>query len=198
VAGSSTGCLFGGVYDEVNDHIVAFRDDSGGLACRRWDVAALNALPALPFTLTKKPGHAAYFMRSMPVKIGRHVYVIGYQTDGTSASKTPLFLRWHLDQHTMEQLPPPPVDGTKIQDLEVRLGTSHGRLVWPFMTGPEGDLQGIHIYEPISATWWNDTQVPGYGNFIGNAVTSLSDGRVVWSGGVFGKQQTHIWFYEAR
>jgi hypothetical protein len=195
--GSSSGSLFGGIYDEVNDHIVAFGDDSGAMGCKRWDVASLTALPTLAFKINKKPGHAAYFQRGMHVKIGRYVYIIGLQTDGT-ASQSPIFLRWHLDQHTIEELPPPPVDGTKVVGIEIRMGTSHGRVVWPFMRGPEGDLMGIWIYDPASATWWNDTQVPSYGNFIGNAVTSLPDGRVVWSGGVFGKQQTHIWFYEAQ
>ena len=69
----------------------------------------------------------------------------------------------------------------------------------PYTTGPEGEFaQGIHIYDPATNTWVVDRAVPPYGNFIGNAITSLPDGRVVFSGGVFGRQQTHIWFYEVR
>ncbi len=85
-----------------------------------------------------------------------------------------------------------------MRDTEIRFGTSHGKVVWPFTMGPEGEIMNIHIYDPATNVWSVDTQVPSYGNFIGNAVTSLPDGRVAWSGAGFGRHQTHIWFYEAR
>jgi hypothetical protein len=193
----TTGSLFGGVYDEVNDHIVAFGDDGSAPACRRWDVANLVRLPDIPIKLTRKPRHAVYFARGMHAKIGREVYVIGIESDGTT--QTARFFRWHLDQHTFEDLPVPPVDPKKILDRELRVGVSHGRLVWPVMTGPDGDIHGIYLYDPPSATWFLDSQVPSYGSFIGNAVTSLPDGRVAWAGTSFGtKPMTHIWFYEAQ
>jgi hypothetical protein len=197
-AGSWTGCVFGGIYDEVNDQLLVFGDSSGVFEVDRWDVTNLVKLPSLPFTLVKDPSlPAAYFTRTMPIKIDRAVYILGYRTDGTQPSQKPLFLRWQLDAQTMEELPAPPVDGPSLRDIEIRIGTSHGRVVWPLTTGPDGEIHGIHIYDPASATWYLDDQVPSYGTFIGNAVTSLPDGRVVWSGGEFGRQQTHIWFYEA-
>jgi Uncharacterized protein conserved in bacteria len=66
------------------------------------------------------------------------------------------------------------------------------------MSGPDGELHGIYVYDPATNVWSVDRQVPSYGNFIGNAVTSLPDGRVAFSGGVFGRHQTHMWFYEAK
>jgi hypothetical protein len=92
-------------------------------------------------------------------------------------------------------LAPPPVDGAKIRDLETRLGASGDKVVWPFHSGPDGEIHGIYVYDTKQDIWAVDKQVPKEGNFIGNAVTSLPDGRVVWSGGAFGRQQTHLWFY---
>jgi len=195
--GSSTGSVFGGVFDEINEHIVEFGDSASGFAARRWDVKNLVRLPDIAFGVSVPSGRAAYFTRTKHVKIGRDVYIVGYRTDGTIASQTPLLLRWNLDTQKMVELAPPPVDGTLIKDLEIRLATSRGKLVWPFTNGPEGNLMGIWVYDPATNVWSVDTQVPSYGNFIANSVCSLPDGRVCMSGGVFGKQQTHMWFYEA-
>ena len=194
---SGTGSLFGGVFDDVNEHIVEFGDSTSGFATKRWDVKNLVRLPDIPFSVTRPSGYAAYFTRAKHVKIGRDVYIVGYRTNGTVASQTPLLLRWNLDTQKMQELAIPPVDGTQMKDLEIRLATSHGKVVWPFMNGPEGNLMGIWIYDPATNVWKVDTQVPAYGNFIGNSVCSLPDGRACFSGGVFGKQQTHMWFYDA-
>ena len=107
--------------------------------------------------------------------------------------------RWHLDNRIFEEVAAPPVDGT----LMPRHGDPSRCLAWArscgrSTAGPRANLHGIYIYDPATNTWVVDKQVPPYGNFIGNAVGSLPDGRVVFSGGVFGRQQTHIWFYEAR
>jgi hypothetical protein len=194
---STTGSPFGGIYDDVNDQIVEFGDSSGGFAVRQWDVAKLARLPDIPFSVSVPHGYAAYFTRGMHVKVGRDVYIVGYRTNGNKSSQTPLLLRWNLDRRAMEELAPPPVDGPSIVDIEIRMGTSHGKLIWPFTTGPDGEIHGIYVYDPVTNVWAVDKQVPAHGNFIGNAITSLPDGRVVFSGGVFGRQQTHMWFYEA-
>jgi hypothetical protein len=196
--GTGTGNFFGGIYDDVNEEIVAFGDSGSSPAARRWSVRNLTRLPDVSFRLNNPPGRAAYFTRGQHVKIGRYAYIIGYRTDGNVSSQTPLLLRWHLDSRAMEELAPPPVDGTKIVDLEIRMGTSHGKLVWPFVNGPEGEIMGIYVYDPATNSWAVDRQVPSYGAFVGNSVTSLPDGRVVWAGASFGRQQTHMWFYEAR
>jgi hypothetical protein len=195
--GNTTGSPFGGIYDDLNNQIVEFGDSSSGYSVRRWDVTNLLRLPDIRFTVSTPPAYAAYFTRGMHVKVGRYVYIIGYRTNGTVPSQTPLMLRWDLDNQAMQELAPPPVDGTLIHDIEIRIGTSHGKVVWPFTTGPDGEIHSIYVYDPATNGWGVDNQVPAYGNFIGNAVTSLPDGRVVWSGGVYGRQQTHIWFYEA-
>jgi hypothetical protein len=195
--GSSTGSVNGGIYDEVNDQIVAFGDSAKGFATRRWDVGKLVRLPDVNSRIGLGGGLAAYFGNTMHVKAGRYVYILGYRTNGNRSSQTPLFLRWHLDRAVMEELAPPPVDGARIVELEVRLGTSNGKVVWPFTTGPDGTIHGIYVYDPSNDTWALDAQVPSHGNFIGNAVCSLPDGRMCFSGGVFGKQQTHFWCYEA-
>jgi hypothetical protein len=193
-----TGSPFGGIYDDVNDQIVEFGDASSGYSVHRWDMANAAQLPNIRFSLSSPPGFAAYFTRGMNVKVGRSVYIIGYRTNGNVSSQTPLMLRWDLDQQVMQELTPPPVNGTLIRDIEIRIGTSHGKVVWPFTNTPNGDIMGIYVYDPATNAWAVDNQVPAYGNFIGNSVTSLPDGRVVWSGGSFGRQQTNIWFYEAK
>ena len=193
----TSGCPFGGAYDEVNDQLVVLGDDSGGFVARRWSVRDLVRLPDVPIALTMPKGFSTYYTRTQYAKIGRYVYVVGYLTDGT-ALKIPRFWRWHLDNHTFEELAAPPVDGSLLRDLEIRLAASHGKVVWPLMNGPDGELHGIYVYDPATNVWAVDRQVPSYGNFIGNAVTSLPDGRVAFSGGVFGRHQTHMWFYEAK
>jgi len=188
----TTGCPFGGVYD--NGLIIAFVDSSGGMAVRRWDVVARVKLPDLPLTLSVPAHWAAYFMRTQYQKIGRWVYVLGYRTDGNVSSQQPLLFRWHLDTHTTEELAPPPVDGPSMRDLEIRTAQSDGKLVWPVVFGPDGEIHGIAVYD---GGWTIDAQVPAYGNFICNAVCSLPDGRVAMCGGEFGRQQTHLWLYRA-
>jgi hypothetical protein len=123
------------------------------------------------------------------------VYVVGYATDGDKL-KVPRFWRWHLDEHTFQELAPPPVDPAKLRDLETRLGASGNKVVWPYTSGPDGEIHGIYVYDTRTDDWAVDRQVPDYGHFIGNAVASLPDGRVVWSGGAFGRRQTHLWFYK--
>ena len=148
-------------------------------------------------SLEGPPESRARAISGAKAKIGRYAYVLGYSTDGT-ALKVPRFWRWHLDNHTFDELAAPPVNGNLMVDIETRLGASHGKVVWPFMNGPDGELRGIYVYDPATNVWSVDKQVPAYGNFIANAVASLPDGRVVLTGGVFGRQQTHIWFYEAK
>ncbi len=197
--GESSGSTHGGVYDEVRDEIVVLLDSGKGLAVRRWQMGTLSRLADIPLRiqppLSSPTDRAHYFTRGKFAKVGRHVYVVGYSTDGIS--QTPRFWRWHLDNLIFEDLAPPPVGTRKIEVKEARLGASNGKVVWPFHTGPEGELHGIYVYDPATNTWAVDTTVPTYGNFIGNAVTSLPDGRVAFSGGVFGRQQTHMWFYKA-
>jgi hypothetical protein len=193
-----TGNIFGGVYDEVNDHIVAFGDTDEGYKAKRWHVGSLTRLPDVWFNLQDPPNRASYFKNAQHVKIGRYVYVLGIRTGGSVSSQQPVFFRWHLDNRTVEELAVPPASGSQMIDIEIRLAASHGKVVWPFMRGPEGNILGLYVYDPAQNRWFEDTQRPSYGNFIGNSVTSLPDGRVVWSGGVFGRQQTHVWFYEAR
>jgi hypothetical protein len=196
--GSSTGNLFGGIYDEVNNQIVAFGDAATDNLVKRWDVGSMTRLPDLRYNLSNPSGFFPYFGQGQHVKIGRHVYIVGYRTNGNRSSQRPILLRWHLDNRIMEEMAPPPADGTAIQPIEVRIGTSRGKVVWPFMTGPEGELRAIYVFDPAQNRWYTDTQVPSYGNFIANSVTSLPDGRIAMSGGVFGRHQTHMWFYDAQ
>lgn len=193
---ATTGCPFGGVYDEANDHIVAFSDASG--SCLRWDVAAGVKLPDLPLGLRRDPVlKGCYFARTKPVKIGRYVYVIGIRTDGNASSQVAFLFRWHLDAHACEELAPPPVKGALLKDKEVRPAAAHGKLVWPVTYGPEGDVDGIAVYDPAKNAWTVDRSAPKFGNFIGNAICSLPDERIAFCGGGFGKPQTHLWLIEA-
>lgn len=197
--GETSGCLHGGVYDEVNQHIVVLGDDGHGMACKRWSVKELKKLPSIPYKIappeSNKKAVASYFTRSQYAKIGRHVYVVGCAQDGAKL-RVPRFWRWHLDEHTLKELAPPPVDGAKIRDLNTRLAAAGDKVVWPFHNGPEGEIDGIYVYDTKNDVWAVDRQVPDYGHFIGNSVASLPDGRVVWCGAAFGRQQTHLWFYK--
>lgn len=197
--GENTGSPNGGIWDENNGHIVEFGDSSSDFQVHRWDVDKGVRLPDLGFGIVRDPKRpASYFTQGQQVVIGRKVYIIGFRTNGDTSSQTPLCLCWDLDAHTMTEMAPPPVDGTLIRQLEIRLGVSHGKVVWPFTFQPQGDIHGIHVYDPATNGWASDMQVPTYGNFIGNSVVSLPDGRIGFCGGVFGLQQTHFWFYEAR
>jgi len=62
----------------------------------------------------------------------------------------------------------------------------HGKIGWPFTNCSDGVIHGIYIYDPATNGRAVDNQVPASGNFIGNSVTSLSDGRVAWSGSAYG------------
>jgi hypothetical protein len=93
-------------------------------------------------------------------------------------------------------LPPIPQFSGTGSIKEQRIGVSGNTIVWPKTVGPDGVISGIYLYDIDADTWQVDTQVPGYGNMLCNAITSLPDGRVAFSGGVFGPQMTHIWFYE--
>jgi hypothetical protein len=194
----TTGNLFGGAYDEVTDQVIAIMDDQGARAVRRWDLTTRTRLPDLPLSLTAPPGKPAlYFKDSKPVIIGRWIYYVGAATDGEAA--VPLMFRWNLDTHVSEMLPPPPVPSVSMI-IEMRLATSHGKLVFPYNTGPDGEFPvGILVFDTSTNAWAQDKQVPGYGNFIGNASTSLPDGRIPMSGSAFGTRSlTHMWFYEAQ
>ena len=51
-AGARSGSVHGGVYDEVNDHLVVLLDNSsGGPAVRRWSLSTMAQLPNLPITI---------------------------------------------------------------------------------------------------------------------------------------------------
>ena len=157
--------------------------------------------PSVPFKLSmQKPMAGAYFLRSKYVKIGRKVYICGYRTDGNVANQQPLFMVWDLDAMQMTELPPPPCSGAAMRDLQIQLSQSHGKVVFPFTMGPEGEINGIHVYDPATATWATDDQRPdeaSIGPFIGNSFVSLPDGRVAFAGGAEGRQQRAMWFYEA-
>lgn len=200
--GMHSGSLYGGAYDDVNDHIVVFGDSgaSPNMAVRRWDVNSGTQLADLRITIAPPAAYPSakghYFTRGKYAKIGRHVYVIGYSTDGAAVNVARMW-RWHLDNLVWEEVASPSVPAMDLK--EVRPAVSKGRVVFPFTPRTDGEMpHGIHIYDPATNTWVVDRAVPPYGNFIGNAITSLPDGRVVFSGGSFGRQQTHIWFYEVR
>ena len=196
--GSSTGCMYGGVYDPVRDEIVALADDSSAPAIVRWNVTTF-AKRSMAFQVPGKPAHtAAYFAQGRYARIGRRVYVVGYITDG-AAMRDPLLLEVDLDASTVRRCADPPVPdaGMPVKVFEIRLAASRGKVVWPRVAGPDGEIDGIAIYDPARDAWTVDRQVPGYGAFICNAITELRDGRVAMCGGEFGRQQTHLWLYGA-
>lgn len=194
---SSTGCLHGGAWDDVNEHVIVLADSSAGKAVRRWDPLAGVRLADLTLSIPNDPAYPGLvFQRSRQVACGRWVYAAGYKHDGTPSGRVPLMVRWNMDTHATEVCATPPVSGPAIIDLEVRLAVSHGKIVWLFHNGPEGNIISINVYDPSTNTWTQDSKRPAYGNFIGNSICE-TDRHVCMSGGVFGLQQSHFWLYEA-
>jgi hypothetical protein len=192
-AGSTTGCPYGGVLDDSTMTIIAFGD---GIVAR-WDVQTGRRLSDVPVRLVRDPAApAAYYRRTQPVRIGRSVYALGVRTDGASVRK-PLMIRYDLDAQAVTECAPAPVGPRgPTPDIETRCAVSSGKLVWPRVYGPEGDIEGIAVYDPETDSWAVDEQMPSDGNYIANSLCSLPDGRVVMCGGVFGKRPTHLWTYE--
>jgi N-acetylneuraminic acid mutarotase len=190
-----TGNLFGGVFDEQTDTIYSFGDDSTVPEVKRWNVTT-GVASTLPFPpgLQRPAGHAAYFRHGQHARIGRWIYVIGAYSDGIAL--TPMMFRYNIDTRAIEVLPQPPVNGSDMALIEIRVGVSGTKIVWPFTNGPEGVIRGIYVYDTVSRLWMVDNQRPS-GFFGGNAVVSLPDGRVGFSGGAGGPIPTHIWFYKA-
>lgn len=196
VEGSGTGCLHGGVLDTVRNEIVALGDDASTPAVRRWSLAT-GKESSVPITVPgRTKGRACYFRRGKYARLGRKLYAIGIETDGENL-RIAMMIEVDLDTNAVRRCAAPPMGSGKLDDKEMRLVVSHGKVVWPRTYGPEGDIDGIAVYDPKADAWSVDTQVPKVGAFICNAVCSLPDGRAVLAGGVFGKQQTHIWLYEA-
>lgn len=197
VAPTSTGSLFGGIYDEVNDEFMVFGDSGGGYRVVRYSRSPQAALSTYPYSCSEVGGFPV-FVRGKHVKIGRKVYILGYRHLGSGPISACFFV-WHLDNHTMTELTAPSCDATQMQDSFNILQQSHGYVVWPYINGPHGEfIDGIHVYNPDTDSWVLDTQVPAYGNFIGNSFVDVADGRIAFSGGglAYGRQQTHLWFYE--
>lgn len=193
--GDSSGSRFGGVLDDVNDLLVMLGDDSSGLAARRWDLKTNTRLPDITYSLARNPlAVATYFSQTRHTIVGRWVYALGYSTDGANVF-IPRFVRWGLDSHVIEDLPPPPYPG--LQE-STRLATSSGKVVWIRTVHPAGDVLNILIYDPTTKVWSQDMTRPTVGNFLVNSEASMFDGQIVMGGGSGGMlRQTHIWFYTA-
>ena len=201
---NGTGNEFGGVYDETTDCVYVLGDSSSGAVARRWSIASNTQLSSVAYTIPPSglSGFtAAYFLQSRQCQLGRYIYTLGYYTNGVDTTPTnakPLFFRWGIDDHTMTKLTAPPVFTQNVNQKELVLCVSNGKLVHPRRYGPDGEMpEGVYVYNPANDTWTQDTKIPAYGAYIQNSVCSLPDGRVAMSGGVFGRQQTHMWFYEA-
>jgi len=195
----STGFAFGGLYDDQTGIIYCV----GAGTVKRYDVSTMTQLSTLTYTggsTTNVSGYptVVYPERTKHERIGRWIYFICGA--GNGAQHKYALGKWNIDSNIFVwcAAPPAPVfnhpGGAEM--FEQTLGVSRNYIVWPHRTGPDGEIVAIYVYDTINDTWQTDTQVPAYGNFIANSVCSLPDGRVAMSGGVFGRQQTHIWFYE--
>lgn len=197
-----TSNLYGGVYDETTDTVYVLSDPSNASAARRWNIGAGTVDSNVSFSVPSLSGFpGCYFTRTRQCQIGRYIYATGYYTngiDGSPANNRPALFRWGIDDHTFTRLTAPPDFTATVKDIELCLFASNGKIVHPRRYGPDGAMpEGIHVYDPASDTWETDTKTPAYGAFIYNSGCELTDGRIAMSGGVFGDQQTHLWFYEA-
>jgi hypothetical protein len=87
--------------------------------------------------------------------------------------------KWNIDSRAFVwcALPPMPLSSISGVLKEQRIGVSRNTIVWPKTVGPDGVISGIYLYDTINDTWQVDAQVPGYGNMLCNAITSLPDAR---------------------
>jgi len=199
---SGTGNEFGGVYDEVTDTVYVLGDPSAGASARRWNIGTNTVDSNVSYTVPTLAGFSGcYFMRTRQCQLGRYIYTTGYYTNGINqapANNRPALFRWGIDDHTFTRLAAPPDFTVNVKDIELTLFASNGKIVHPRRYGPDGEMpEGIHVYNPASDTWTTDTKTPAYGNFIFNSGVEIPDGRIAMGGGVFGPQQTNLWFYEA-
>lgn len=201
---TGSGNDYGGVYDEQTDTVYVLGDSGSAASARRWNIGTNTQDSSIAYTIPASgiSGFiAAYFQRSRMCQLGRYIYVVGYYTNGadnTPANCHAAFWRYGIDDHTFVRLADPPAFTQNVDYKELVLCVSKGKIVHPRRYGPEGDMpEGILVYDPATDTWEADTKTPAYGAFIQNSVCELPDGRVAMSGGVFGSQQTHLWFYEA-
>lgn len=198
--GGGTGNEYGGVYDPDTDTVYVLGEGvTVALGCKRYNIGTGVQDSTISFTVPSSgvSGYTqAVFGRGRQCQIGRYIYAIGYYSNGIT--KIPALWRYGIDDHTFVKLAQPPAFTTTVDDKELVLVRSNGKLLHPRRNGPEGNMpEGMHIYNPANDSWSTDTKTPAYGNYIANSVCHLPDGRVAMSGGVFGSQQTHMWFYEA-
>ena len=196
---NGTGNEYGGVYDEITDTVYVLGEGvTVALGAKRYNIATEVQDSTIPFTIPSSgiPGYSqAVFGRTRQCQLGRYIYAVGYYSNGIN--KVPGFWRWGIDDHTFVRLADPPAFTTTIDDKELVLVKSHGKICHPRRNGPEGNMpDGMLIYDPATNVWTQDTKAPAYGNYIANSVCEIPDGRIAMAGGVFGLQQTHFWFYE--
>ncbi len=194
---NTTGMTHGGVYDAQTDIIYASTNTAG---MKRYDMTTRTQLATVSFvgsTTTPVAGHTGiYWGETKWVQNGRWLYMPTALYNGAVAYFA--LAKYNIDSRAFVwcALPPMPTVSGTATFKEQRIGVSHDTIVWPKTSGPDAVISGIYLYDIASDTWTVDTQVPGYGNMLCNAITSLPDGRVAFSGGVFGPQMSHIWFYE--
>lgn len=195
---------YGGVYDEDTDTVYVLGDSGSSATARRFNIGTGVQDSSIAYTIPASgiSGFvAAYFQRTRLARLGRYIYAVGYYTNGVNSAPAnchAAFWRYGIDDHTFVRLADPPAFTQNVDEKELVLCVSNGKIVHPRRYGTQGDMpDGILVYNPANDTWEADTKTPAYGAFIQNSVTSLPDGRVVMAGGVFGSQQTNLWFYEA-
>jgi hypothetical protein len=197
---AKTGMIHGGIYDAQTDIIYASTSVAG---MSRYDVATRTRLGTTSFVgstaspLASTGYTGVYWGETKWERIGRWIYMPTALYNGTNGYLA--LAKYNIDSRAFVwcALPPIPQFSGTPSIKEQRIGVSRDTIVWPKTVGPDGVISGIYLYDTVNDTWQVDTQVPGYGNMLCNAITSLPDGRVAFSGGVFGPQMTHIWFYEA-
>lgn len=197
---NGTGNEFGGVYDADTDTVYVLGEGvTVALGCKRYNIGTGVQDSTISFTVPSSgvSGYTqAVFGRGRQCQIGRYIYAIGYYSNGVGY--IPGLWRYGIDDHTFVKLAQPPAFTESVQDEELTLVQSNGKLLHPRRNGPEGNMpEGIHVYNPANDSWTTDTKTPAYGAWIQNSTCALPDGRVAMSGGSFGSQQTHMWFYEA-
>jgi hypothetical protein len=95
----------------------------------------------------------------------------------------PRFWKLDLDTDVVTQLSSPAVDGTRMDQRELHLGASNGKVIFIFTPETTGEVANVLVYDPATDAWTPHAFPP---ELQGNAIAS--DGkRVMFCGGAFGK-----------
>ena len=175
-----TGMFRGGCFDAATGRWISFRPSATlGHTCREFDPATWAMTAETPWP--QFAGLSLSYEQGQPCIVGRYAYFLASHTaDGLTYDVWAL--RWHLDNRTIEQITAPPVASvTPESTLLAACGT---KVVFPYITGPEGVVNGVYVLDTTTLVWSLDTS-PAPSDLAMNCHIALGDGTSFMCGRAF-------------